>query len=48
VLQAGGIVVAAGHDHAELERLCDRAVLLRGGGIAADGPFAEVLSGYLA
>ena len=48
VLAEGGIVVAAGHDHAELERLCDRAVLLRDGAIAADGPFAEVLSGYLA
>jgi ABC-type polysaccharide/polyol phosphate transport system ATPase subunit len=48
VLQEGGIVIAAGHDHAELERLCDRAVLLRDGAVAADGSFAEVLSGYLA
>jgi ABC-type polysaccharide/polyol phosphate transport system ATPase subunit len=48
VLDAGGIVVAAGHDHAELERLCDRAVLLRDGAVTADGPFAEVLAGYLA
>jgi ABC-type polysaccharide/polyol phosphate transport system ATPase subunit len=48
VLEEGGIVIAAGHDHAELERLCDRAVLLRGGAVAADGPFAEVLGGYLA
>ena len=48
VLETGGIVVAAGHDHAELERLCDRAVLLQEGGVAASGPFAEVLSGYLA
>jgi ABC-type polysaccharide/polyol phosphate transport system ATPase subunit len=48
VLDEGGIVVAAGHDHTELERLCDRAVLLRDGAVAADGPFAEVLSGYLA
>ena len=48
VLAEGGIVIAAGHDHAELERLCDRAVLLRDGAVAADGPFAEVLSGYLA
>jgi ABC-type polysaccharide/polyol phosphate transport system ATPase subunit len=48
VLDEGGIVIAAGHDHAELERLCDRAVLLRDGAVAADGPFAEVLSGYLA
>jgi len=48
VLEAGGIVIAAGHDHAELDRLCERAILLHEGGIAADGPFAEVLSGYLA
>jgi len=48
VLEDGGIVVAAGHDHAELERLCDRAVLLHDGAVTADGPFAEVLGGYLA
>ena len=48
VLEEGGIVIAAGHDHAELERLCDRAVLLQQGAITADGPFAEVLAGYLA
>jgi ABC-type polysaccharide/polyol phosphate transport system ATPase subunit len=47
VLDDGGIVIAAGHDHAELERLCDRAVLLRQGAVAADGPFTEVLRGYL-
>lgn len=42
LLDRGGIVIAAGHDHALLERLCDRAVLLEGGSIRADGPFAEV------
>ena len=40
--QAGGIVLAAGHDHALLERLCDRAVLLEHGSVRADGSFAEV------
>ncbi len=30
----GGIVVAAGHDHAELARLCDRGMLFGGSGIA--------------
>jgi len=40
--QAGGIVLAAGHDHALLDRLCDRAVLLEHGSIRADGSFAEV------
>jgi ABC-type polysaccharide/polyol phosphate transport system ATPase subunit len=48
VLSEGGIVIAAGHDHAELERLCDRAVLLQDGAVTADGAFAEVLGGYLA
>jgi ABC-type polysaccharide/polyol phosphate transport system ATPase subunit len=48
VLEDGGIVIAAGHDHAELERLCDRAVLLQKGTVAADGPFAEVVGRYLA
>lgn len=38
---AGGIVVAAGHDHTLLEGLCDRAVLLEHGGIRADGLFAD-------
>jgi ABC-type polysaccharide/polyol phosphate transport system ATPase subunit len=44
--EAGGIVVAAGHDHQVLERMCDRAILFRDGRIAADGPFAEVLAAY--
>jgi ABC-type polysaccharide/polyol phosphate transport system ATPase subunit len=44
---AGGIVVAAGHDHAALARLCDRAVLLREGSVAADLPFAEGIAAYL-
>lgn len=48
VLEEGGIVIAAGHDHAELERLCDRAVFLHERALSADGPFAEVLGGYVA
>jgi lipopolysaccharide transport system ATP-binding protein len=43
----GGIVVAAGHDHAQLARLCDRAVWLDRGRIAADGPVAEVTAAYV-
>jgi ABC-type polysaccharide/polyol phosphate transport system ATPase subunit len=43
----GGIVVAAGHDHAELARLCDRAVWLDRGGVAADGPLDEVRAAYV-
>ena len=48
VVEEGGIVIAAGHDHAELERLCERAVLLQKGSVAGDGPFADVLGEYLA
>ncbi len=42
----GGIVVAAGHDHATLETLCDRAVRLADGAIVADGAFADVVDAY--
>ena len=43
----GGIVVAAGHDHATLEALCDRAVRLGDGAIAADGAFGDVVDDYV-
>jgi len=48
ILAAGGIVVAAGHDHPLLERLSARALWLDRGRIVADGPFAEVRAAYLA
>ena len=35
----GGIVVAAGHDLAELERMCDRGLLFRAGELVLDGTF---------
>ena len=44
---AGGIVVAAGHDHALLEHLCTRALLLDHGSIRGDGTFGEVQPLYL-
>jgi ABC-type polysaccharide/polyol phosphate transport system ATPase subunit len=47
ILRNGGIVMAAGHDHTLLERLCRRALLLRGGGVAQDGDFADVRQTYL-
>jgi ABC-type polysaccharide/polyol phosphate transport system ATPase subunit len=47
LLDAGGIVVAAGHDHAILARLCTRALFLDHGRLAADGPFDEVRRAYL-
>jgi lipopolysaccharide transport system ATP-binding protein len=47
ILNNGGIVVAAGHDHPMLERLCNRAFLLRDGSLEDDGEFAEVQRAYL-
>ena len=48
ILRDGGIVIAAGHDHSLLERLCGRALLLGGSTIAADGDFGRVLQAYVA
>jgi ABC-type polysaccharide/polyol phosphate transport system ATPase subunit len=47
LLDGGGVVVAAGHDHAMLERLCTRALLLRDGQLVADGAFVDVQREYL-
>ena len=40
-------MIAAGHDHALLESLCARALLLDHGSVRADGAFAEVQQLYL-
>ena len=48
LLERGGAIVAAGHDHPLLERLCTRAFLMRAGRIERDGPFAEVRRAYFA
>ena len=42
IVESGGIVVAAGHDHAELSRLCESALVLEDGRVAAHGPLAEL------
>jgi ABC-type polysaccharide/polyol phosphate transport system ATPase subunit len=42
----GGIVVAAGHDHPALERICERAVWLDNGHVEREGPFGEVVPAY--
>jgi ABC-type polysaccharide/polyol phosphate transport system ATPase subunit len=42
----GGIVVAAGHDHPALERICSHAVWLDRGIVRDQGPFAEVIATY--
>lgn len=47
VVGKGGIVVAAGHDHTLLNRICERALLLRAGRLVADGEFADVRREYL-
>ena len=46
VRDRGGIVVAAGHDHLALARVCPRAAWLEGGRIRAEGDFDEVVSAY--
>jgi len=48
ILRNGGIVMATGHDHSLLERLCGRALLLRAGHIVEDGEFGTVRRDYLA
>jgi lipopolysaccharide transport system ATP-binding protein len=47
IVEGGGIVVAAGHDHPLLERLCTRALLLQEGRIERDGEFRAVQRDYL-
>jgi ABC-type polysaccharide/polyol phosphate transport system ATPase subunit len=44
--RSGGTIVFVSHDLAAVERLCDRAVLLEHGRIAADGVPAEVVHTY--
>jgi ABC-type polysaccharide/polyol phosphate transport system ATPase subunit len=47
ILAAGGIIVAAGHDHPMLARLCNRAFLMSDGELAADGELEELQRIYL-
>jgi ABC-type polysaccharide/polyol phosphate transport system ATPase subunit len=47
ILRAGGVVLAAGHDHELLAHLCDRAIRLEDGALQADGPFEQVAAGHL-
>jgi ABC-type polysaccharide/polyol phosphate transport system ATPase subunit len=48
VRAGGGIVVAAGHDHTILGRLCERGILLEQGTVLADGDFDDVRGAYTA
>jgi ABC-type polysaccharide/polyol phosphate transport system ATPase subunit len=47
IVAAGGIVIAAGHDHPMLARLCTRALWMESGTIREDGPFDLVQPRYL-
>jgi ABC-type polysaccharide/polyol phosphate transport system ATPase subunit len=44
--QRGGTIVFVSHDAAAVERLCERAVLLRDGRVEVDGPTQESLASY--
>jgi ABC-type polysaccharide/polyol phosphate transport system ATPase subunit len=47
ILDAGGIVIAAGHDHPMLASLCTHALWLEKGSIRQHGAFEEVQPQYL-
>ncbi|MES1247954.1 MAG: ABC transporter ATP-binding protein [Actinomycetota bacterium] len=44
--QRGGTIVFVSHDAASVERLCDRAVLLKDGLVAFDGPTHDAIIAY--
>jgi lipopolysaccharide transport system ATP-binding protein len=48
ILAAGGVVVAAGHDHEMLSRLCTHGLWLDRGRVRGSGEFEETRSEYLA
>jgi ABC-type polysaccharide/polyol phosphate transport system ATPase subunit len=48
LIERGGLVVAAGHDHELLSGLCHRALWMSDGQVRRDGPVGEVLSAYAA
>ena len=47
LLDRGGVVVATGHDHSLLGRICERGLFLRDGHVAGDGPLGEVVRAYV-
>jgi len=44
--QRGGTIVFVSHDASAVERLCDRAILLRDGGVEFDGPTHDAIVRY--
>jgi ABC-type polysaccharide/polyol phosphate transport system ATPase subunit len=47
IVERGGIVVAAGHDHPLLREFCTKALLVREGSLVTEGPFDDVRDAYL-
>jgi ABC-type polysaccharide/polyol phosphate transport system ATPase subunit len=47
IVERGGIVVAAGHDHPLLREFCTKALLVRDGSLVTEGPFDAVRDVYL-
>jgi lipopolysaccharide transport system ATP-binding protein len=48
IVERGGVVVAAGHDHPMLARLCAHAIWLEDGHVRAAGAFDDVRAQYVA
>jgi lipopolysaccharide transport system ATP-binding protein len=44
--ERGGTILFVSHDASAVERLCDRAVLLRGGRLTFDGPVHDAITRY--
>src|SRR5207248_7646744 len=44
--QAGGTIVFVSHDAASVERLCERAILLKGGRVEFDGSTHDAIVAY--
>ena len=47
VARAGSTVIFVSHNLATIQALCRRAILLGSGGVLADGPVEDTVSGYL-
>jgi len=48
VVKSGRTIIFVSHDLDALEEICDRAILIRDGGIAMDGPPDQVVAEYFA
>ena len=48
IIERGGVVLAAGHDHPMLSRFCTRAIWMEEGRVRAKGAFDEIQQRYVA